>query len=214
MTGYIPLLILAGILLTLLVWVAMPWLKAKDHRDKAVTAMLVTLFLTLALYLAVGSPFKMRELSEQQVEHTTMLQRIVELEKKSAEAAEEDALPHAELGAAYIHTEQYGKAVVALKEAVKRSDGQPELILMFGKAQMMEADGQITEGAKQAFEMAAKLMPDNPDPAMMLAMERMQAGDTKGAKERMRALLPNLPEGIPLRRMIEQQLKEENTSGK
>ncbi|MBM3617769.1 MAG: hypothetical protein FJX23_04410 [Alphaproteobacteria bacterium] len=207
MAVYIPLLICAAIILAVTVWIALPWLKSTTHRDKAVASVLVVFFLSVALYLSVGSPFQVNEIAQQKQEHTDLLAQLTKLEKETA--SEAGAEHYAALGAAYIQTEQYAKAATALKEAVKHSEGQPELILMYGKAQMMAADGQITEGARQAFEIAAKLMPDNPDPAFMLALERMQAGDKEGARERMRALLPMLPEGIPLRRMIEQQLKEE-----
>lgn len=207
MMDYLPLILCAAIILAALIWIAFPWLKASEHRDKTVTAVLVLFFLSLALYLSVGAPFQVRELSQQQKEHATLQAQLSALENKAV--GEAGAEHYAALGAAYIRTEQYDKASTALKEAVKHSEGQPELILMYGKAQMMAADGQITEGARQAFEIAAKLMPDNPDPAFMLALERMQAGDKEGAREKMRALLPKLPEGIPLRKMIEQQLKEE-----
>lgn len=207
MTDYLPLLGIALFLLAVLAVLAWPWLRIPATREKAVVSVLVALFLSLALYLHVGSPFLQPELENQKQKHAQVTDAVEKLQARLRQDGDDVAL-WAQLGAAYIEMEHYPQAVAALKKAVQLSEGQPQLVLMYGKAQMLAADGKITAEAKQAFELAALLMPDNPDPLFLLALERMQAGDRSGARERLQALLPLLPEGIPLRGRIEQMLKE------
>lgn len=204
-----PIVVIAATLLVLLAFIALPWLKNKSTREPALVAVATAFFLSMALYMYVGSPFNLAAFEAQKTENQELRQQIGALrEKLATEAGKEDGGLWAQLGAAYIQTEQYPQAAAALKEAVKLTEGQPQLILMYGKAQMMAADGDITDGAKQAFEMAAKLMPDNPDPLLMLAMERMQAGDKPAARAYMQKLLPLLPDAAPIKQVIIKRLKE------
>lgn len=200
---YLPVLLCAVAILSVLLAIAWPWLKQPGHRESAGVAIATVFFLSLALYLSVSDPYRVESLEIQQMQNRDLRSKITELE-----AAPLNTESAAKLGAAYIEAGLYAKASIALKEAVKLSEGEPQIILLYGKAQMLEADGKITEGARQAFEIASKLMPYNPDPQFMLALERMQAGDKQGARKRMKDLLPILPDGAPIKHMIQQQLKD------
>lgn len=208
MSEYLPVLSVAAFILAALVALGWPWLREKPSRDKAVTAVLVAFFLSMALYLHVGAPFMLRDIAEQQSHQREVTTQLASLQEQAA-SAPESAEAWAKLGALYIEMERYAEAAEALKQAVQLSEGHPQLILMYGKAQMMAADGKITPEARQSFEMAAMLMPENPDPRFLLAVERMQSGDREGAKEKLSALLPLLPEGAPLRARIQRMLQGE-----
>lgn len=203
---YLPFAVLALSLSVLAVLAAWPWLRRRETRDKAAMLCTVGVSLALALYLHLGSPFTVRDIARQQQENLELLARIAELEARHVE--DRDALAWAELGAGYMVTERYADAAEALRHAVVASEGDPRLVMAYGKAQMLAADGNITEGARQAFIIAARLMPDNPEPSFLLAVERMQAGDRDGARQRFRELLPRLPEGAPLRHIVESRVAE------
>lgn len=203
---YYPILLVAAFLFAAIAYSAWPWLKQKIQRDKAATLVATTFFLALALYLHLGSPFQLADIEQQRSETHAAIARVAELESMR-QTAEMDALKWAELGAAYMGMEQYTQAAEALRHAVSASEGDPNLIMAYGKAQMLAADGQVTQGAKEAFEMASMLMPQNPEPFFLLAVERMQAGDKPAAHALFAELLPKLPEGAPLRATIEAQLE-------
>lgn len=206
--SYLPLILIAAVMTAALLWTAWPWLRHKQGRDKAVTLCLAAGMLALALYLYLGSPFTLQGIAAQQAQHKQTATHIATLEARQQEQGGLSAKDWATLGAAYMTTEQYAQAAEALREAVVASEGEPHLIMAYGKAQMLAADGAITEGAKQAFILAAELLPENPEPRFLLAVERMQAGDKAGAREHFALLLPQLPPQAPLRRVIESRLQE------
>lgn len=201
----LPLLVLAVI--AVLGIAARPWLAHRETRDKAVTLCLCGGLLSLALYFHLGEPFMTEDISLSRRQHAELRERIHELEGMRDKGGME--LPEwVALGTAYMATEQYSAAEDALRHAVLASEGEPNLILAYGKAQMLAADGTVTEGAEEAFTLAARLLPDNPEPVFLLALGRMQAGDTEGARAQFRELLPKLPPQAPLRRVIESRLQD------
>lgn len=204
MDDYLPLLLIALAISAAAAFIGWPWLRRRESRDMAAMLIAVSVFLSLAMYLAVGSPFAIHPIAAHQERNDQLLKKIAELNA----SPEDTDLKWAQLGAAYMQLEQYKQAEGALRRAVLASEGDPNLIMAYGKAQMLAADGAVTEGAKQAFTLASKLLPDNPEPLFLLAVERMQAGDKEGARKLFRQLLPRLPEGAPLRKRIEERLKE------
>lgn len=205
---YVSLSLIVIAMVGMMLWAAWPCICVPESRDKTVTLCLSTGMLVLALYLYLGSPFKLDDIAAQQAKHGQTATHITTLEARQQEQGGLSAKDWATLGAAYMMTEQYAQAAEALREAVVASEGEPHLIMAYGKAQMLAADGAITEGAKQAFTLAAELLPENPEPRFLLAVERMQAGDKAGAREHFALLLPQLPPQAPLRRVIESRLQE------
>lgn len=203
MTDYLPFLLITLVIIVIAVAVGWPWLRQRKSRDVAALLTILSVTLSLALYLAVGNPFAVPAIAAYQDYNARLLQQIAQL-NASGDSPKKWAL----LGEAHMELKQYAQAVEALRRAVLASEGNPDLILAYGKAQMLAADGKVTEGAKRAFILASKLSPDDPEPLFLLAMERMQAGDQEGARALYTQLLPRLPEGAPLRKRIEQQLDE------
>lgn len=208
MADYYPFFILASVVIAAAIAIGWPWIRRRETRDIAALLVAVSVFMSLALYLLTGSPFAVRPIAERQEQNAALLRQIAEFSASPNDTAQK----WAQLGAAHMQLEQYKQAEEALRRAVLASEGDPNLIMAYGKAQMLAADGTITEGAKQAFTLASKLLPDNPEPLLLLAVERMQAGDKEGARALFKQLLPKLPEGAPLRRRIEERLKETEES--
>jgi len=212
MADYIPLLSVITALAVFCVAIGWPWLRRRPNRDRTIMLCLVGLCLSAALYLWVGAPFTVGQIQAQQQQQTILLQRAQVLHDELTKLPDPDALAHAnkwlELGSTYMQLEQPQAAVEPLRHAVLASGGEPEWIMLYGKAQMAAADGQVTEEAAEAFTMASRLMPDQPEPLFLLAVGRMQAGDRAGAHALYERLLPLLPEGAPLRQRLLQRLQE------
>lgn len=213
MVDYLPLLMIALMLLLVCLAIAWPWLRLPGSRDKALMFCGVGLFLSLAIYMMVGSPFSVGYIAEQQKQQAELLARIAALKAElSAASGSADMPEHAakwlELGSSYMQLNQPKLAVEALRHAVLASNGEPQWILLYGKAQMAAADGAMTEDAERAFVMASNLMPEEPEPLFLLAVGRMQQGDREGARVYFRELLPLLPEGAPLRQRILERLQQ------
>lgn len=206
MAEYFPLLMIAALLAGASIVIAWPWLRQKPTRDRAMMLCAVTMFLSLALYMAVGSPFALPQIAAHQQSNTQMQRNITNLKSDLSSADTTDKAVMAEswvkLGGGYMQLEQYDKAQEAYRQAVLASEGEPHVILAYGKAQMLAADGEVTQGAQTAFRMAADMLPNDSEPLFLLAVGKMQAGDREGANQLFAELLPRLPEGAPLRARI------------
>lgn len=201
MADYIVLMIIASCAAIVIYTLARPWL----HTDKGKAIALMGYFLSLALYIWIGDPFNVVSMTTQQQEIAQLRAQEKHYRDEMAKLAIEEISykQWAELGVVQMQLSHYDAATKSLKQAVLDSDGKPELILLYGKALMMQADGNITQDAKAAFSMAAKLLPSNPEPKLYLAMERMQAGDIEEGRKQMKSLKASLPEDSPLRNMLE-----------
>lgn len=212
MADYLPLLWVGLLLALLSACAAWPWLRKPATREAAAVVCVVSVLLAMALYLAVGNPFTVSHIAVQQQQNLELQQRISTLSAELATAKNPNDAAHAEqwveLGAAHMQLSQFADAERAFKCAVVASEGNPQIIMAYGKAQMAAAEGEVTEGAAQAFAIASRLMPENPEPLFLLAVGKMQSGDREGGRELFRQLLPMLPEGAPLRQRILQRLKE------
>lgn len=211
MAIYFPLLAIALTLFAISVVLAWPWLCSSQSRDKALMLCVVGTLLSLALYMAIGSPFALGQIEKEQSFNNALVMRITSLTNELEAVKDPDSAIYAEqwveLGAAYMQIERYADAEDAFRHAVLASEGDPRVIMAYGKAQMLAADGEVTEGAQQAFVLASTLMPDNPEPVFLLAVGKMQSGDKEGARALFKELLPKLPEGAPLRHRILMQLQ-------
>jgi cytochrome c-type biogenesis protein CcmH len=216
MTHYIPLFIIGCVLMAVCVACSWPWLRNPHSRDKAIMLSMTAVFLSMSLYLWLGSPFALDRIHAQQSFNRDVTTRITTLSQSLQQASQPNSPERAgewvELGSAYMQAELYVKAADAFRHAVLASEGEPHVILAYGKAQMLAADGKVTEDAKKAFEMAGDLLPDNPEPLFLLAVGKMQEGDREGGRKLFEKLLPLLPEGAPLRKRILHQMEASKTA--
>lgn len=212
MAGYLPLLLVIFSVALLAIVIGWPWLRDSQTRDRAVLSVVVGVLLSLALYLAVGSPFEAAQITAQRDHAAQLADRAEELQRELAADAAPDEVENArkwlELGAIRMELGQAAGAEDALKHAVVASGGHPQVIMAYGKAQMAAAGGEMTEGAKQAFEIASRLLPQDPEPLLLLAMGHMQAGEPEQGRVLLQKALPLLPQGSPMRGFIEQRMRE------
>lgn len=182
-----------------------PWIRQKETREKAIVAALVMVLLSAALYLHLGAPFAAQHIAAQQVQNATTVARMQALQDAST-SRNLSATEWAELGAAYMEAERYAESAEALRRAVTESGGDADLIMAYGKALMLAEEGTVTQEAARAFEMAATLMPENPEPEFLLAVGAMQSGDKEAAQTRFARLYDMLPPQAPLRSIIRARL--------
>ena len=110
------------------------------------------------------------------------------------------------LGTDFLETGQIDSAVLAFKQAVLISGGDPVLVLAYAKAQVLQADGKVTDDAKRGFDIVLMLQPQNPDARYYLALRKLQEGKTQEAMKDMKALYKSLPDGAPVKDMINHQI--------
>jgi cytochrome c-type biogenesis protein CcmH len=199
------LLLFVLLLVAVIAGIFWPWLRNPDTRDKAAVTALVVALLCAAMYLHLGAPFIAPHIASQQAQNTATMERMQALQA-DAKKRELTTNEWAELGAGYMEAERYAEAAEALKHAVTQSGGDADLIMAYGKALMLAADGAVTEDAARAFGMAATLMPENPEPEFLLAIGAMQTGDKEAAQARFASLYEKLPPQAPLRSVIRARL--------
>jgi cytochrome c-type biogenesis protein CcmH/NrfG len=110
------------------------------------------------------------------------------------------------LGQDFLETGQWEAAVNALKQAVTLSNGDPKLILAYAKAQILVAEGKVTDEAKKSLQMVLVQDKENEDARYYLAVRQLQDGNTKEAMKSMKSLYQSLPETSPLKTVIDKQI--------
>jgi cytochrome c-type biogenesis protein CcmH/NrfG len=80
------------------------------------------------------------------------------------------------------------------------------LILAYTKAQVMQADGKVTDEAKKGLEIVLMIQPENPDARYFMALRKLQDGQTSEAMGDMKALYKSLPADSPLKATIDRQI--------
>lgn len=180
-------------------------LPVKQRKRIAGLIALAYLLLSLGLYSWIGAPrlLPLLEARDQAVRHLTaqITQNLERIKKNS-----NDLGAWVSLGADFLKTGQIDAAVRAFKQAVLLSGGDPDLILAYAKAQILQADGQVTDNAARGLEMVLMMQPDNPEARYFMAVRKLQAGQTKEAMKEMKALYHALPEDSPVKAMINEQI--------
>jgi cytochrome c-type biogenesis protein CcmH len=90
-------------------------------------------------------------------------------------------------------------AIRALKRAVKLAPERGDLWEMLGEAEVFQANGELTDDARQAFAETIKLDPKNIAARFHLARARIKDGDKAGGLADWRALLADMPANDPRR---------------
>lgn len=183
-------------------WLFWPALKHPQSRGRVLPVCILALLFAGVLYLLTGAPFMAEKISTYQQETAKLETSAATLEAK----AEKTAADWQKMGQIYQKMQAYEKAVQAFRAAVVASNGAPAMILDYGKAQMMAAGGAVTDDAKEAFTMAAALMPANPEPLFFLAMRKAQDGKTEEAREALQTLALAYPEAAGLQAAIAEEL--------
>ena len=111
-----------------------------------------------------------------------------------------------ELGYNFMETGQFSAASNAFKKSVYLSGGNPEFIMAYVRALIMEADGVVTDNAKKSLDIMLMLQPKNEEARYFIAVWKLQSGDTDNAMAEMKSLYKSLPDDSPVKGIIDRQI--------
>lgn len=185
-----------------------PALSKRQARRVAGIIAALYLVLGLGMYSWLGAPRLLPMLEHRNERVDRLMNEITDsLEKIKQDT--NDLGAWVTLGTNFLETGQIDSAVGAFKQAVVVSGGEPKLILAYAKAQVMQADGTVTDDAARGLQMVLMLQPKNPDAKYLMALRKLQTGDTENAMKEMKALYHSLPEDSPVKGMIDWQIGRE-----
>jgi len=206
-------IILAAIGIAVCGLLFIPTLQACKNGEKAslLKPAIISLFVmasSLLIYGTIGSPKLMPRLAEYE-DFGDEVRGAIEGINDAIKKSPGDAKLYADLGTAYNALQKFVEAREAFRAAVLLSKGNPDYIMALGRAEMAAADGQVNDAAKKAFEMVLLQDKTNLMARYYLALGKKQSGDSAAARRDFEGILKDLPEGIPLRGIIEREMKEE-----
>lgn len=120
----------------------------------------------------------------------------------------EDAEGWKMLGWSYFNTERYAESSAAYARAVTLIDDDPELWSLYGETLVRAANGLVTPAAREAFEKATELNPDDARARFFIGMALEQNGDPKAAVDAWIALLDSARPDADWRPGVLQRVKE------
>jgi cytochrome c-type biogenesis protein CcmH len=171
------------------------------------------------LYATLGAPRSAdRPLAERRSElaaasisgdqQTDSLERVAAQLAKKLETSPDSAEGWFLLGRAYVTLGRYQDAVGALRRARDLAPDRPEVANAFAEAWIAEAGGQVGEEAREALQKALVLDPRNPQARFLLALDRAQQGDLRGAVQGWTDLIAIAPAGATWLPVVHQHLEE------
>ena len=146
------------------------------------------LFLVLCggLYALAGTPRFAWEQAQREAKRETNLARIHNIETQLATQPESPKL-WAELGEANLQAGRAGLAMQAFQQQVLLSKGAPDALLNYGRAQVLAANGEVTDKAAETFRMAL-LQTDDAQARLFLAIHAAHHGEAKKALAELKKL--------------------------
>jgi cytochrome c-type biogenesis protein CcmH len=157
------------------------------------------------LYYILGAPGIVPLLAQREQKMVELKDEIIK-QSDAVKANPHDLAAWAGLGQNFMVTGQFHAAANAFKQTVNLSKGNPLLILAYASAMISDADGTVTDEAKKSLEMVLLQQPENPEARYLLAVRSLQDGHNEEAMKAMKELYRSLPDGAPLKTMIDKQI--------
>ncbi len=181
----------------------------KQRRNFILAVVAIFFIGAFALYAVLGSPGIVPLLAARNTELAALKETIV---RRSAEikANPKNLAAWVELGQCFMETGQFSAAANALKQSVVLSHGNPLFIMAYAQALIFAADGKITDDAQKSLHMVLLQQPENPEARYYLAVRQLQDGHTQEAMKEMKELYRSLPEGSPVKEMIDRERGKNN----
>ena len=110
------------------------------------------------------------------------------------------------LGQDFIESGQWEAATNAFKQAVLLSNGDPLLIMAYAKSMILAENGQVSDQTKKSLEMVVLQQPQHEEARYWLIVKKLQDGKTEEAMKNMKELYSSLPDGSPVKEMIDRQI--------
>ena len=173
----------------------------------------------VSLYLALGAPHNPDQpLAQRRSDLATTAvgdeQQLGSLEEVAAQLAKklESRPDRAEgwflLGRAYMTLNRFQDAVTALRRACDLAPDQPEVAGAYAEALIAEAGGQVSSAARQALQKVLALDPMSAQARFLLALDRAQQGDLRGAVQGWVDLVAIAPADAGWLTMVHQHLEK------
>lgn len=159
----------------------------------------------LGLYSLFGSP-QVIPLAAQHEQKMAQLRASIAEHAQKVKQNPKDVGAWVLLGQDFMDGGQYTAAASAFKQTVLLTGGDSRLILAYAKAQVMAAEGKVTDEAKRSLDMVLLQDKKNADARYFLAVYDLQNGKTQEAMAAMKALYHSLPKNSPLKNMINMQI--------
>ena len=112
----------------------------------------------------------------------------------------------------YLRLGQFEKAALAFRQTLKLNGASLKNELGLGEALAGLNNGLIGPDAEEAFQRAAALAPDDPQPKILLAAALAQRGQYRQAKAAFQAILATAPADAPWRAIVEQSIANLETA--
>lgn len=110
------------------------------------------------------------------------------------------------LAQAFADSGDYKAAANGYKQTVLLSKGNPQLIMAYAEALIMQNDGAIDASAKKSIDIALMIDPALPVARYYYARWLLQEGQMEDAMKTMKTLYHELPDDSPLKRKIDAQI--------
>ena len=192
------------------------WSADPRARRSVLAAVILAPLLALAVYLALGSPGmpdqpfaeRMRSWLAANPASLDPPELAAVLKKLTAERPN-DPEGFRYLALAEGASQNPAEAVRALRHAIGLAPNRADLWEMLGEALVVEAGGQLTDEARNAFQETLKRDPHAIVARFQLARGRIEAGDKAGGLAEWRSLAGELPADDPRRQALAQAIAEE-----
>lgn len=199
-----------AILMLLLAVVLTPLLRARNLTLRrrciiAGCAFIISCAVMFAVYFQAGAPEVVALSAEREQRLAQLRQSIMQLSQRAKEQPEE-VEAWMGLGDAFLQSGQHEAAAQAFREAVKLTGGHPAAIMAYARAMVAEAEGRVTDAAKQSLEMVLLQDSGHPEARYWMAVRSLQEGKAPEAMQALRDLYRSLPDDAPLKAHIDRQI--------
>ncbi len=174
-----------------------------------VAATILVPAISLALYLAYGSPGLPGRPHAERVAASAdkaTIETLVARVEERLRAQPEDGQGWDVIAPVYFRQGRFDDAAQAYQNAIRLLGESPSRLAGLGEAQVFSKNGIVTENARRAFQRLSELEPSRPEPRFWLALAKEQDGDIDAALEDYRKLVADAPADADWRAPIEQRI--------
>lgn len=180
-------------------------------RPLVIAASLLIPVLSIAIYLAVGSPalpgLPFAERVAQSKPDRSVDDLIGMVEARLREQPD-DARGWEVLAPVYMKQQRYDEAARAFANAIRLDGESLERVAGFAEALVLANNGLVVPDARKAYQRLLVLAPDRPEPHFWLALAKEQDGDLAGGIADLDAMLKSAPGDAPWRELVEAKIGE------
>jgi cytochrome c-type biogenesis protein CcmH len=182
---------------------------AAQHGRVALATAAAVPLLTLALYLAYGSPGMLSAArTETAARDQAQLARMVAQVEARLRQAPDDGKGWEVIAPVYLKLGRFVDAAAAYANAAKLQGESVKLLAGLAEASILAKNGIVTEEARTAYERLLRLEPGRVEPRFWLAMGKEQDGRLADALADYRALLNEAPPDATYRGAVETRVNE------